>query len=186
MGEYYVMTYYSTVSDEISQLREALLALSERVAVLEQTRHVSHSAPFDEGGFWALNGLQARLPDDASTTEGAVMLVGALTLPTGAPVSWQQTVGTAGQLEATWAERASVFAALGHPVRLELLRHIVSGTHATSELAAVDGLGTTGQLHHHLRQLVSAGWVRQSGRGSYEVPAARIVPLLACVLGAER
>ena len=79
MVEYYVMTYYSTVSDEISQLREALLALSERVAVLEQTRHVSHSAPFDEGGFWALNGLQARLPDDASTTEGAVMLVGALT-----------------------------------------------------------------------------------------------------------
>ncbi|EYT59369.1 helix-turn-helix transcriptional regulator [Microbacterium sp. UCD-TDU] len=174
------------MSDEISHLREALLALTERVAVLEQRRHVSHSAPLDEGGFWALNGLQARLHDDASTTEGAVMLVGALTLPTGAPVSWQQTVGTAGQLEATWAERASVFAALGHPVRLELLRHIVSGTHATSELAAVEGLGTTGQLHHHLRQLVSAGWVRQSGRGSYEVPAARIVPLLVCVLGAER
>jgi len=34
--------------------------------------------------------------------------------------------------------------------------------------------------------LLSAGWVRQSGRGNYEIPAARIVPLLACVLGAER
>lgn len=175
------------MSDEIAHLREELRSLTERVAALEETRHASKQEPaLDEGGFWALNGLQARLPDDASTVEGAVMLVGALTLPTGAPVSWQQTVGTAGQIETTWAERAAVFASLGHPVRLELLRHIISGTHATSELAAIDGLGTTGQLHHHLRQLVSAGWVRQSGRGSYEVPAARIVPLLACMLGAER
>jgi DNA-binding transcriptional ArsR family regulator len=174
------------MTDEISHLREELLALTERVAALEETRRGSRSAALDEGGFWALNGLMTRRPDDESTVEGAVMLVGSLTLPTGAPVSWQQTVGTAGQLETTWADRTAVFAALGHPVRLELLRHIVAGTSATSELAAIEGLGTTGQLHHHLRQLVSAGWVRQSGRGSYEVPAARIVPLLVCMLGAER
>jgi predicted transcriptional regulator len=71
-------------------------------------------------------------------------------------------------------------------VRLELLRHIVSGVRATAELAEIASLGTTGQLHHHLRQLVAAGWVRQSGRGAYEVPASRIVPLLACVTGAQR
>lgn len=174
------------MSDDISRLRDEVRSLTERVVSLEEKRRESPRTSLDEGGFWALNGLEARLPDDASTTEGAVMLVGALTLPTGGPVSWQQTVGTTGQLETTWAERAAVLAALGHPVRLELLRHILVGTHTTAELAAVDGLGTTGQLHHHLRQLVSAGWVRQSGRGSYEVPAARIVPLLACMLGAER
>ena len=174
------------MSDELSVLRGELHALAKRVAMLEDADSVSRSATSDNGGFWALNGLEARLPEAPSTENGAVMLVGALTLPSGAPVSWQQTSGTSGQLEASWAERASVFAALGHPVRLELLRHIVSGTHTTSELAGMEELGTTGQLHHHLRQLVSAGWVRQSGRGSYEIPAARIVPLLACLLGAER
>lgn len=174
------------MSGEVEHLQEALLALSGRVEALEEARADAKNTAVDEGGFWALNGLASRLADDPTTDHGAVMIVGALTLPTGAPVSWQQTVGTRGQLETTWAERATVFAALGHPVRVELLRNIVSGTHTTSELAAIDGLGTTGQLHHHLRQLVASGWVRQSGRGSYEVPAARIVPLLACMLGAER
>lgn len=174
------------MDDELSVLRSEVHALAARVAMLEDAGRASRPTTIGDDGFWALKGLEARLHDAPSTEDGAVMLVGALTLPSGAPVSWQQTAGTSGQLEASWTDRASVFAALGHPVRLELLRHIVSGTHTTSELAGMDELGTTGQLHHHLRQLVSAGWVRQSGRGSYEVPAARIVPLLACLLGAER
>ncbi|PRB18981.1 helix-turn-helix transcriptional regulator [Microbacterium sp. MYb62] len=174
------------MSDEISPLREELIALTQRVDALEQGLRAPSGATATHDGFWALNGLEERRADDPSTEQGAVMLVGALTLPAGGPVSWQQTVGTTGQIETTWTERAAVFAALGHPVRIELLRHILAGVQATADLAAIDGLGTTGQLHHHLRQLVSAGWVRQSGRGSYEVPAARIVPLLACVLGAER
>lgn len=112
-------------------------------------------------------------------------LVGAVTLPTGAPVAWQQTAGTAGLFEVEWEGRAAAFAALGHPVRLELLRQILSGIHATADLASIESLGTTGQLHHHLRQLLSSGWLKQSGRGSYEVPPARMVPLLACLVAAE-
>lgn len=167
-------------------MRQELLDLTERVRALEEKPSASGSPRVDEGGFWALNGLTSRLEDDPALNRGAVMIVGSLTLPTDAPVSWQQTVATEGQLETDWSERASAFAALGHPVRLELLRHIVSGVSATAELAAVEGVGTTGQLHHHLRQLLSTGWVRQSGRGKYEVPAARVVPLLACIFGAER
>ncbi|MCR2826159.1 helix-turn-helix domain-containing protein [Microbacterium sp. zg.Y909] len=71
-------------------------------------------------------------------------------------------------------------------MRLELLRRILTGTTTTAQLADIDTLGTMGQLHHHLRQLVSAGWVRQSGRGSYEVPAARVVPLLTGLFGSGR
>lgn len=135
-----------------------------------------------EDAFWALTALHARLPDDATTADGAVMLVGSLTLPDGGPVAWQDTAGSAGLLESDWSDSAEAFAALGHPVRLELLRQILNGTHSTGELAAIETLGTTGQLHHHLRQLVTAGWVRQVGRGNYEVAASRIVPLLACLV----
>lgn len=178
------------MDEEVAELREAVQALTARVSALEASRgERSAAAPdarIDGDGFWALTELQARLSDDASTQAGAVMMVGSLTLPTGAPVAWQQGIGTAGLLESWWGERAQSLAALGHPVRLELLRHILGGMHATADLAALDSLGTTGQLHHHLRQLVTTGWVRQSGRGSYEVPAARIVPLMICMLGAER
>lgn len=172
-------------------LRRELTALSERVARLEA--HIDAQDPqpgpapvLDEERFWALTGLQSRLQDHPATAAGAVMVVGSLTLPDGAPVAWQQAAGTSGMWETDWSDQAAVFAALGHPVRLTLLRHILSGTQTTAELADVASLGTTGQLHHHLRQLVAAGWVRQVSRGSYEVPAQRVVPLLACLVGAER
>lgn len=166
-------------------------ALAERVSRLEARSGAAAraAAPGPEEGeqqFWALAGLRSRRADHPSTVDGAVMLVGSLTLPDGVPVSWQQGAGTAALLETDWSEQAAALAALGHPVRLELLRHILSGVHATAELADVASLGTTGQLHHHLRQLVAAGWVRQSGRGSYEVPAARVVPLLVCLVGGQR
>lgn len=177
----------------LGEIRQEVQDLATRVASLENAaagerpEQASEESPAlkprDE--FWALSGLKARLGEHPSTKQGAVALVGAVTLPTGAPVAWQQTAGTAGLFEVEWEGHAAVFAALGHPVRLELLRHILSGVHATAELASIESLGTTGQLHHHLRQLLSSGWLKQSGRGSYEVPPARMVPLLVCLVAAE-
>lgn len=174
---------------EITELREELRALTLRVAAIEgRTAADGLALPSvaADDTFWALGGLRARLAEDQTTVDGAVMVVGSLTLPDGAVAAWQQTAGTAGLLEHSWEDRAVTIGALGNPVRIEILRQILIGTTKTAELAEIDGLGTTGQLHHHLRQLVAAGWVRHSGRGSYEVPAGRIVPLLALVLGAER
>lgn len=186
------------MDDEIAALCTELRQLTERVAALErpvdpapaltapEDRAISTGVAADPGVFWALEGLQARLGDQPATREGAVLLTGSATLPTGETVAWQQSVGTAGQLEVSWEDHAASFAALAHPVRLELLRHILNGVRTTSDLAEIEPLGTTGQLHHHLRQLVAAGWVKQGGRGVYEIPAARIVPLLACLLGVDR
>lgn len=179
------------MSDQETTLREELSELRGRVSALEAAAERSAMLPApeplqDQDTFWALNELQSRLHDHPSTVDGVVMTVGSLTLPDGAPVAWQEGLATAAMLETDWSDQAAAFAALGHPVRLELLRHILSGMHATAELAQIASLGTTGQLHHHLRQLVATGWVRQSGRGSYEIPAARVVPLLTSVMSAQR
>jgi hypothetical protein len=56
----------------------------------------------------------------------------------------------------------------------------------TAGLAAQEELGTSGQLYHHLRQLVSAGWLRSSGRGHYSVPGDRVIPLLVIIAGTRR
>ncbi|WP_297005109.1 helix-turn-helix transcriptional regulator [uncultured Corynebacterium sp.] len=170
------------MDDHLVSLNNAVAELTARVEALEAappTEKADHGP--DNGStdpFRALNGLK-----DRADAHGEVMLVGAATLPDG-PVEWQESRDPSALLEADWTDHATTFAALGHPVRLELLRHILTGTHRTADLAAMDHLGTTGQLHHHLRQLVAAGWVRQSGRGSYEVPTARVIPLLACLTAA--
>lgn len=170
---------------QLAALRDAVDQLTTRVEALENTTTSANDGAFpDTAGtadsFWALNRLKEGAADN-----GEVMLVGALTTSDG-PVEWQESRDAATLLETDWSDYAASFASLGNPVRLELLRHILNGTHRTADLAAMDHLGTTGQLHHHLRQLVSAGWVRQAGRGSYEVPVSRVVPLLACLTGTQQ
>ncbi len=89
-------------------------------------------------------------------------------------------------LEADWSLAADVLGALGHPVRLVVLRQVLRGVQTVAELGSTDGLRTSGQLYHHVRQLVAAGWLRSPGRGRYEVPAARVVPLLVILAAAQR
>jgi DNA-binding transcriptional ArsR family regulator len=187
--------------EETDALLRAVDDLERRVAALEHaaqpTRREAAAPDTAPAGtaqprgaaadtFWALDGLRARRAEHPSTESGTVMLTGSVTLPDGTPVEWQQGAGSAGLLEVDWTDRAATLAALGHPVRVELLRHVLSGSRTTADLAAIDSLGTTGQLHHHLRQLLTAGWLRQSGRGTYEVPPSRVVPLLVCLVAVER
>lgn len=139
------------------------------------------ASPLDAGAFWALEGLRARVEDPA----GAVLFTGTVELQPGEPHAWQQGATTASLLESDWAELVPTLDALAHPVRLQLLRLVATGTRRTADLGAAEGLGTSGQLHHHLRQLVAAGWLRSAGRGSYEVPATRVVPLLTILTAAQ-
>ncbi|GAB47344.1 winged helix-turn-helix domain-containing protein [Mobilicoccus pelagius] len=128
----------------------------------------------DDDRFWMLQGLRDRHP------EGAVGFSGHLRLPAG-EARWQWGRLTDDLLADDWTRGATALAALGHPVRLAILQHVLTGTTTTAALAESDGLGTTGQLHHHLRALVAAGWLASAGRGRYSVPPHRIVPLLVVV-----
>ncbi len=49
-----------------------------------------------------------------------------------------------------------------------------------------DRTRTTGQIYHHLRLLTAAGWLHTTGRGRYEVPGTRVVPLLVVLTAAAR
>ncbi|MBP2322704.1 hypothetical protein JOF56_003089 [Kibdelosporangium banguiense] len=149
---------------------ERLAALEERVAALE-TKHAEAGVP-DPEVFWALTGLKQR------NESGAVLFTGAAPLSTGEYYEWQQGETFEKLMALDWSEFSGAFAALGHPVRMLLLRLILGGVRTTAELQEHEALGTTGQLYHHLRQLVSAGWLMVTGRGHYAVPGTRVVPLL--------
>ncbi|MEU9523390.1 helix-turn-helix domain-containing protein [Streptomyces sp. NPDC048224] len=152
--------------------------LERRLAALEAADRPA-PAP-EEGDLWALEGLKKQLAASEAAA-GGVLFTGSVRLPTGERYAWQHGALTEGLLDADWAESAEVFAALGHPVRLRLLREVLGGRRTAAELAELDGMGTTGQIYHHLRQLTGAGWLHTTGRGRHEVPAGRVVPLLVAL-----
>lgn len=128
---------------------------------------------------WALDELRRRMP-----TGGAVLFTGDVAV-NGSRLAWQEGVAADELLDADWAEVAESLTALHHPVRLALVRAVLLGTSTVTALQELDGLGTTGQVYHHLRALVSAGWLVSGRRGHYSVPEHRVVPLLTIVAAAR-
>ncbi|WP_217162895.1 helix-turn-helix transcriptional regulator [Streptomyces sp. AC512_CC834] len=163
----------------MEQLEQRVADLERRLAALEEAGDRPAPRP-GEGDFWALEGLKEQLAE-LGAADGGVLFTGSVRLPTGERYGWQHGALTEGLMDADWAESAEVFAALGHPVRLRLLREVLGGRRTAAELAELDGMGTTGQIYHHLRQLTGAGWLHTTGRGRHEVPPGRVVPLLVAL-----
>ncbi|WP_329456664.1 ArsR/SmtB family transcription factor [Streptomyces sp. NBC_01497] len=134
--------------------------------------------------FWALQRLKVELAD-LGRHDGGVLFTGAVRLPTHEEYEWQYGMDTDQLLDGDWSREADAFAALGHGVRLRLLREIMGGRRTAAELTELDGMGTTGQIYHHLRQLTGSGWLRTAGRGQYEIPPDRVVPLLVMLAAAR-
>lgn len=157
--------------------------LAERVRRLEERLggqpSGSGSGPGpDSETFWILAGLEER------HGPRAVAYAGSLEVDHG-PVRWQVTHDTDQVLDQDWTALAPGLSALGHPARLRILQLVARGeATAAADLADTPGLGSTGQIYHHLRQLTVAGWLRATTRGHHEVPAERLVPLLV-ILGAS-
>ena len=154
-------------------LEARVAALEEALARLAPARPApAEEAPVPD--LWLVETLRERHP------RGAVAFGGTVAVGKG-DVAWQWGADAESLREADWSSAAGVFDALAHPVRLHLLQRVLNGTVSTADLALDDALGTTGQLHHHLRALVAAGWLQSVGRGTWAVPAPRVVPLLVVV-----
>ncbi|MGW2059049.1 ArsR/SmtB family transcription factor [Streptomyces sp. NPDC001840] len=164
------------------ELEERVAALERRLAALEGAD--GGTRPVGGGELWALQRLKEELAE-AGYPNGGVLYTGSVRLPTEERYEWQYGTFTDQLLDADWSQTAESFAALGHGVRLRLLREILGGRRTAAELAELDDIGTTGQIYHHLRQLTGAGWLHTTGRGRYEVPGARVVPLLVMLSAAR-
>ena len=129
--------------------------------------------------FWVLEGLR----DRPTGSSGGVVFAGAVQTAAG-PVEWQYGRSADDLLhtdEPTRALAADRLAAIGHPIRLQLVLAVLKGVTSTAELAELDGMGTTGQVYHHIRTLSAAGWLQSVQRGRLAIPAERVVPLLIAV-----
>ena len=133
----------------------------------------------DDDPYWVLTGLEERHPDD-----DVVLFAGTFPVGDGGGYRWQFGLPTASILDGDFADAAPALSALAHPMRLTLLQAVLAGTHQTAELSALPGIGTSGQVYHHLNQLAAAGWLRSPRRGRWEVPGERTIPLLALLMAA--
>jgi DNA-binding transcriptional ArsR family regulator len=166
-------------------IEQQLAALAARLDKLEsaQITAKTSSAPIanlDAEKYWVLNGLAK-----SALKGGEVVYAGHVTVPTGEQYLWQRHGGVNDLFKLDWANMDAVLGALGHPVRLRLLKSILEGLQTKAELEKLDGIGTTGQLYHHLKALEEGGWVRSLQRGTYGVPGERVVPLLAILTAAS-
>jgi len=160
------------LESRIADLTHRVQALENRPAALER------SPPSDP--FWILDGIKERVEDP-----GAVVFAGVVRTAAG-PVEWQVGYPVDQILAPDWGMLAQSLASLGNPVRLRLLQAVIGGATTVGDLSAGDGMGTTGQLYHHLNQLVAQGWLEQAGRGQYTLPAQRVVPLLVLLTAAGK
>ncbi|APX34924.1 transcriptional regulator [Brachybacterium sp. P6-10-X1] len=133
-----------------------------------------------EDPFWALTSLKEHAP-----APGAVVFAGAVDVGAG-HLEYQWGRPTEHLLAVDWAEHAESVAALGHPLRLAMLRRLLDGEHAVAQLVDELELGSTGVAYHHLSALQGGGWVTSPRRGSWALAASRVVPLLAIVTAAEK
>ena len=173
-----------SLNDRVSHLESRVLDLERSLA--GDTPHPCETAASrpDEAGrednetFWALNGLIERMGPS-----GGVTYTGHVTPPgSDSPVSWQMGLATPDLEDIDFSGAADLLNAVGHPVRLSLLQAIYEGKTTAAQLGADERFGTTGQIYHHLHALSSAGWLENTRRGHWRIPAQRIVQLLTLVL----
>jgi ArsR family transcriptional regulator len=144
-----------------------LADLEERVAALEgdDLATVESSRSEDGGGTVGYRGL-VTLGGSEVRRQVEVRAERVLGLPDRAPID--------------------VLAALAHPVRVGIVRSLlVDGPKPGPALQEAAGLGSTGQLYHHLKTLTSSGVVEQDKRGSYQLRTAATVPVLVLLTAAS-
>lgn len=175
-----------------TELLDRLSALEARVAELESDRTVAAATPrgrtpaaapeenHPEDPFWALTSLKERLP-----APGGVLLTGAVDVGAG-HLEYQWARPTEHLLETDWQQHAESVAALGHPLRMAILRRLLDGEHTVAQLVAELELGSTGVAYHHLSALQVGGWVSSPRRGSWALPAPRAIPLLTILIALEK
>ncbi|MEU3623960.1 transcriptional regulator [Amycolatopsis coloradensis] len=145
-----------------AELADRIAALEERVAALEEQS----------------------LASPPSGPAGLVGYRGELTDPV--ELRWAINVTPGPMLALDDGPRVEVLAALSSAARVALVRTLAEkGVQSAPALQEAAGLGSPGQLYHHLKALTGAGIVEQDKRGSYRLRPTATIPVLVLLTAAS-
>ena len=175
--------------ERIAALEQAVARLAERVAVLEQQGDGLETAvpappplPPGEIDFALLDRLYGRdgIPYAADGVKGAIVYATAYQAADGKLIRWYAESAAPALLAYDGHLLAQVLVALGHPIRLQLVRLLLKeGATDRQTMQTAVGSQSAGRLYFHLNSLLAAGLVVQLRRGVYEIELGKAAQLLA-------
>ena len=162
------------------ELADAVADLAVRVAALEAGR--TTAAPIANKDLSIVRSLVSELAafDEGAVESGTVLYAGAGTAAAGV-VAWQMDRSWTELTELEPGPIARLLAALGNAQRVQLVQALIHAPATTAELSGRLDEPSTGQLFHHLKELLAAGVVYQPHRGTYAIRQQHIVPLLTVI-----
>jgi ArsR family transcriptional regulator, arsenate/arsenite/antimonite-responsive transcriptional repressor len=168
------------MSDErLDRLENELRELRERVADLEAARSQVGSENVPSLGFGLTDMLRTRKGEmyESPTAAGVVTYAGVVGFEYGEYI-WEMERPVPALVALESETLAPVLAALGSPLRLVLVKALLQAPRTNQQLQEIAGIGSPGQLYHHLKELIASGVIEQHSRNLYRVSPAKLVPIL--------
>ena len=172
--------------DRLAALEEQVTVLRDRLTAVEEQLSAAVSAGAPMTSFLARTAVS---PNDREaptsqqgTIQGTLSYAGTIQLA-GRPFHFQQRLPARSLFEAAPDLLAQLFAALASPHRVIILRTLCEKPCTAQQLQEVLGMGSAGQLYHHLKELLAAGLITQRERSSaYTIEPAKVIPICAALL----
>jgi ArsR family transcriptional regulator len=172
--------------DRLAALEEQVAVLWTRLAAVEKRISSAPSAGSSEALFQTRTPALTRDQESQKTQPGMIQgtlnYAGSIQLAE-RPFRFQQTLAVQSLFEAPAELLATIFAALSSPHRVIILRTLCERPCTAQQLQEVLGMGSAGQLYHHLKELMAAGLITQRERSSaYTIEPAKVIPICAALM----
>jgi DNA-binding transcriptional ArsR family regulator len=172
--------------DRLAALEEQVAVLWDRLTALEEQISAAVSAGAPMTSFQARTAISPPASEAPTSQEGTIQgtlsYAGTIQLA-GRPFRFQQRLPAQSLFEAAPDLLAQMFAALASPHRVIILRTLCEKPCTAQQLQEVLGMGSAGQLYHHLKELLAAGLITQRERSSaYTIEPAKVIPICAAMM----
>jgi DNA-binding HxlR family transcriptional regulator len=97
-------------------------------------------------------------------------------------LQWRQSLTLQPIFAASPEILAQLFAALSNSHRVIILRTLCEGPRTSQQLQELLGMGSAGQLYHHLKELLAAGLILQRGRSAYTIEPTKVIPVCLALM----
>ncbi|MBV9450297.1 MAG: helix-turn-helix transcriptional regulator [Streptosporangiaceae bacterium] len=177
------MTISDESSERLTRLEQQMEQVSGRLTALEQA--AGRRAPNPPAPGPRADVMEPGGPEWAETGETTFSYSGQGQFGADRVVI-RQRARLSQVLEADPDQVAKVFAALGSPARITVLRALLDGPRTSQQLRAELDDASVGQLYHHLRELMAVGLIVQPGRSQYAIMRGSHVPLCIEIIAAAQ
>ncbi len=169
--------------DRLSVLEEQVADLQARLTALEnQLSSRGQEGAASVFSFAQMTSDRELHPPQTGTVQGTLRYTGSIQIGE-QPFRFQQTLTAQSLFEAAPELLAPIFAALSSPHRVIILRILCERACTAQQLQEVLGMGSAGQLYHHLKELLAAGLITQRERSSaYTIDPAKVVPICMALM----